>query len=126
MCLPATSHATTAGIEIEHVDPSKILSMNIVNAQNTTDGDVSECVYRGKNSMAKVKTNETVEKIGQTSKEWDGSMFVYEFYFQTTRNYQKVINEFPQPFSEAHHHRTTCAILLFFVRTFKFTAITHL
>lgn len=63
------SHATIAGIEIENVDPSKTLSINIVNAQNTTVGDESECVYRGKNSMAKVKTNETAEKIGQTEKE---------------------------------------------------------
>lgn len=58
--LPAMSHARMAGIEIAHVDPSKILSTNIVNEQNTTVGDVSECVYLGKNSMAKVKTSETM------------------------------------------------------------------
>lgn len=40
--LPAMSHAMIAGIEIEHVDPSKTLSRNIVNEQNKTVGDVSE------------------------------------------------------------------------------------
>lgn len=54
------SHATIAGIEIEHVDPSKTLSIYIVNEQNMTVGDDSEWVYRGKNSMIKVKTSKTV------------------------------------------------------------------
>lgn len=51
-----------AGIEIENVDPSKTLSINIVIEQNKAVGDVSEWLYRGRNSMVKVKTNETVEK----------------------------------------------------------------
>lgn len=53
------SHAVIAPIEIEHVDPNKTLSINIVIEQNKTVGDVSEWLYRGRNSMIKVKTNET-------------------------------------------------------------------
>lgn len=53
-----------AGNETENVVPSNRLSNKTVAEQKITFGDVSECVYRGRNSMNKVNT-----KMTENSKE---------------------------------------------------------
>lgn len=62
------THAMIAGIEIALVDSNKTLSINIVSEQNMTVGDVSEWLYRGKNSMIKVKTSRTDRKKNHQEK----------------------------------------------------------
>lgn len=55
-------HAMIAGREIENVLPNRILIKKIVAEQKSTFGEVSEWLYRGKNSMTKVKKNTTGNK----------------------------------------------------------------
>lgn len=52
-------HAIIAGNEIENVDPNKMLTIKMVDAQNITFGEVSEWLYRGKNSITNVKKHTT-------------------------------------------------------------------
>lgn len=49
-----------AGQENESVAPNKILSNNIANEQNTDDGEVFVCWYRGKNNIIKFNNITTV------------------------------------------------------------------
>lgn len=59
---PAIIQTMIAGREIENVDPNKILTKKMVNEQKVTFGDVSEWLYRGKNSMTKAKNSTTTTK----------------------------------------------------------------
>lgn len=61
-------HAMIAGREIENVLPNRILIKKIVAEQKSTFGEVSEWLYRGKNSMTKVKKNTTGNKSEKRNK----------------------------------------------------------
>lgn len=65
---PATIQAIIAGREIENVDPSRRLSNKTVVEQKMTLGDVSEWLYRGKNSKTKVNINTARKKMTRKGK----------------------------------------------------------
>lgn len=97
-----------AGIEIEHGNRSKTLSINIVNKQDETVGDVLEWLYCGTNSMIKVKTSKTC-KTNQTSKNLT--------FINRTNKINEFFSEFPVKcgcvFGDAL--QTICDVLFFFI-----------